>query len=133
MLLFIDGLDKGWEETTQDISSMTMKLPFSLQRLNRHDDGDVIQKGTEYTPNFWNKYIINDKRVVRKLPLKVFQERLIHHLVILIKWVTVVTLSSVPVLQARKDVEMEARKKNFKIPIQTTNTLHVFFFKSFFR
>ena len=79
MLLFIDGLDKGWEESTQDISSMTMKLPFSLQRLNRHDDGDVIQKGTEYPPNFWNKYIINDKRVVRKLPLKVFQERLIHH------------------------------------------------------
>ena len=66
MLLFIDGLDKGWEETTQDRSSMTMKLPFSLQRLNRHDDGDVIRKGTEYHSIFFEKYTINGKRVVRK-------------------------------------------------------------------
>ena len=79
MLLFIDGLDKGWSETTQERSSLPMNIPFSMQRLNRHGDDEMIRKGTECPQDCFNKHTINGKRVVRKLPLKVFQERLIHH------------------------------------------------------
>ena len=50
-----------------------------MQRLNRHDEDEVINKGTEYEEDFFDKYTRNGKRVVRKLPLNVFQERLIHH------------------------------------------------------
>lgn len=79
MLLFIDGLDKGWDETSQERSDIQMNIPFSMQRLNRHGDNEIIRKGTEYPNDFFNKYTMNGKRLVRKLPLKVFQERLIHH------------------------------------------------------
>ena len=50
-----------------------------MQRLNRHDDDEVIRKGTEYPEVFFDKYTKNGKRVVRDLPLNVFQERLVHH------------------------------------------------------
>jgi len=56
-----------------------MDIPFSMQRLNRHEDSVVISPGTEYAPGFFDKYMSKGKRVVRKLPLHVFQERLVHH------------------------------------------------------
>ena len=37
MLLFIDGMDKGWNEVSQSRSNLRTKVPFSMQRLNRHD------------------------------------------------------------------------------------------------
>ena len=79
MLLFIDGLDDGWDEITKDEIGLKIDIPFSMQRLNRHDDDEVIRKGTEYPEVFFDKYTKNGKRVVRDLPLNVFQERLVHH------------------------------------------------------
>ena len=79
MLLFIDGLDKGWNEVSQDRSTLRTKVPFSMQRLNRHDDNEIIRNGTEHPEDYFDKHTKNGKRIVRKLPLKVFQERLIHH------------------------------------------------------
>lgn len=79
MLLFVDGLDNGWDEDTLDNNELGIELPFSMQRLNRHDEDEVIRQGSQYEEGFFNKYTKNGKRVVRKLPLKVFQERLVHH------------------------------------------------------
>ena len=50
-----------------------------MQRLNRYEDNAIIQNGTEYPDDFFQKYTHNVKRVVRKLPLDIFQERLIHY------------------------------------------------------
>ena len=79
MLLFLDGLDKGWEDFSKDTKKLGMEIPFSMQRLNRHEDSVVINPGTEYGPDYFEKYMIKGKRIVRKLPLHVFQERLVHH------------------------------------------------------
>ena len=62
MLLFIDGLDDGWDETTQDKSRLKIDIPFSMQRLNRHDDDEVIRKGTEYPEVF----LINTQRMEKE-------------------------------------------------------------------
>ena len=79
MLLFVDGLHKGWDDFSKDTSKLGMDIPFSMQRLNRHEDSVVISPGTEYESGFFEKYMSKGKRVVRKLPLHVFQERLVHH------------------------------------------------------
>ena len=50
-----------------------------MQRLNRHDDNEEIRPGTDYGENFFEKYSQQGKRVVRKMPLQIFQERLVHH------------------------------------------------------
>ena len=78
-LLLFDGLDVGWDETTQDDSQLVFDIPFSMQRLNRHEENVEIRPGTEYKEGFFDKHSKNGKRVVRNLPLDVFQERLIHH------------------------------------------------------
>ena len=72
MLLFIYGLDKGWDEFSQDDSKLAFNVPFSMQMLNRHEENDEINKGAEYETGFFYKHATNDKRLVRKLPLHVF-------------------------------------------------------------
>ena len=52
MLLFIDGLDLGWEGQTQDKSQLKHNIPFSMQRLNRHNKNEITRKGTEYDEVF---------------------------------------------------------------------------------
>ena len=47
-------------------------IPFSMQRLNRHDENVEIRPGIEYEEGFFYKSSKNGKRVVRKLPLDVF-------------------------------------------------------------
>ena len=54
-------------------------VPFALTRLNRLSSTNKPSNYTEYDANFFNKYTVENKRQVSKLPLKVFQERLIHH------------------------------------------------------
>ena len=81
-LLFIDGMDKGWQdevETIYDSSDDEMEIPFSMQRLNRHSNDPKSNNATKYDDKFFDKYTTNGKRIVRKLPMSVFQERLIHH------------------------------------------------------
>ena len=83
MLLFVDGLDDNWEtggksfyEEDNDDEVMT---PFAVDRLNRHEDENEEVNATETGSNEFGKYTVDGKRIVRKMPLKVFQERLIHH------------------------------------------------------
>ena len=79
MLLFLDGLDEDWDETPLQDSRIEIDIPFSMQRLNRHEEDNDIRRGTHYVEGFFDKYTKDGKRVVRKMPLQVFQERLVHH------------------------------------------------------
>ena len=79
MLLFVDGLHEGWDDFSKDTSKLGMDIPFSMQRLNRHEESEEISPGAECEPGFFDKHTSNGKRVVRKLPLHVFQEGLVHH------------------------------------------------------
>ena len=78
-ILNIDGLDTCWEQSTKEKGYLKFDIPFSMQRLNRHDDNEEIRPGTDYDENFFEKYSQQGKRVVRKMPLLIFQERLVHH------------------------------------------------------
>ena len=80
LLLFHDGLDKNWD-TGKRMNPSNRKvnevIPFALQRLTSNDKSS--SNHTKYEKNFFNKYSLGGKRVVSKLPLEIFQERLIHH------------------------------------------------------
>lgn len=81
-LLLIDGLDVGWDESKKSMNNDSdddIDIPFSMKRLNRHQENQTIHSGFKYDDNYFNKYTKNGKRIVRKIPLEVFQERLIHH------------------------------------------------------
>ena len=80
LLLFHDGLDKNWETGTSMNSSgrkVNDVIPFALQRLNSNDKSS--SNHTRYEKDFFKKYSLDGNRVVSKLPLDIFQERLIHH------------------------------------------------------
>jgi hypothetical protein len=99
LLLFHDGLDKNWDTGAQTINKHTVNdvLPFALQRLtsNENSTGNY----SRYEKNFFDKYSIGGKRVISKMPLEVFQERLalIHHFDIRFK---------------KNDIKWPYRKKN---------------------
>jgi hypothetical protein len=81
-LLFIDGMDQGWDESKDDNSidsDEEIDIPFSMERLNRNRSNVNMIHIPKYDDNFFKKYTINGKRIVRKIPLDIFQERLIHH------------------------------------------------------
>ena len=83
LLLFYDKLDQGWESINSDSiyneNGAKTTVPFAIQRLTRHSLEPTIAKGRSYSENFFDKYTVNGKRVVRKMPLSVFQERLVHN------------------------------------------------------
>ena len=98
LLLFYDNLDKGWdkgkniykcdnddndnnndEDDGGEDDDEDDDVPFALTRLNRLSNTNVPSNYTEYTDKYFDKYTIEGKRLVSKLPLDVFQERLIHH------------------------------------------------------
>ena len=54
-------------------------IEFALQRLTRLSSNKVPSNYKEYGDKYFDKYSINSKRVVLKIPLEVFHERLIHH------------------------------------------------------
>jgi hypothetical protein len=75
-------MDKGWQdqgESNFDSSDDEVEIPFSIERLNRHSNEPNSSNATKYEDNFFDKYSNNGKRIVRKLPMHIFQERLIHH------------------------------------------------------
>ena len=83
MLLFYDKLDEGWEsanaESIYNEKGSRTTRPFSINRLTKHRSEPKISKGENYSTNFFDKHTVNGKRVVQKMPLQVFQERLVHH------------------------------------------------------
>ena len=80
-LLIHDELDKGWEDGTSIYNEWDSisSVPFSVQRLSRHPSESNSIRRTDYPKNYFEKYTVDGKRVVAKMPLKVFQERLIHN------------------------------------------------------
>ena len=52
MLLFVDGLDKGWDAISQHHSQLEFDIPFSMQRLNRHEENEEIRNGAEHETCF---------------------------------------------------------------------------------
>jgi hypothetical protein len=94
LLLFHDQLDKGWEsgkkiypseedddkyDELQEDDENDNDIQFALTRLNRLTTTNVPCNYREYDDTFFEKYSIGNKRIVSKLPLEVFHERLIHH------------------------------------------------------
>jgi hypothetical protein len=81
-LLFIDGLHKNWESGAksyyEDKTTDTV-VPFVIERLNRHLEGDENEEVLTYDKATFEKYTISNKRIVSKMPLSLFQDRLIHH------------------------------------------------------
>ena len=115
LLLFHDGLDKGWEkgrklyerdpiidndydeDDDDEDDDDDDDVPFALTRLNRLSSTKVPTNYTEYPDKYFNKYSVDNKRHVSKIPLEIFQERLIHHFDIRFK---------------KNDIQWPKRKKN---------------------
>ena len=81
-LLFVDGLHKNWESGAKSYyedKSTTTEVPFAIQRLNRdqigQDDGMLNTNDT----TIFDEYTVDNKRIVSKMPLHLFQDRLVHH------------------------------------------------------
>ena len=85
-LLFIDGLDKGWKDGVESNWERENRdeTPFAVQRLHRLSNNDNVQSHDDNDDNIvntlhYNNYEVNGKRIVSKMPLTVFQNRLIEH------------------------------------------------------
>ena len=80
-MLFIDELDKGWDSGTAIPYNrdFNVEVPFAVDRLTNHPTESNTANVTDYPVNYFNKYTVNGKRIVSKMPLRVFQERLIHN------------------------------------------------------
>ena len=102
MLLFVDGLDKNWENGVasdwerfnSEFSKENSVIPFAISKLNRH----LIDKMVEIQPeepsggldhNF-KKYTVGNRRIVSKMPLSLFQQCLVNHFDIRFKQNTIV-------------------------------------------
>ena len=79
LLLFNDGLDKNWDADAKEMNFRRVDdvIPFALRRLTS-DDRSSCNHATYETGHF-NECSKDGKRVLSKIPLNVFQERLIHH------------------------------------------------------
>ena len=103
LLLDIDRLDKEWEngipscweEMNNNYNERNVKMntPFAISKLNRCYSQcekvlyDKLQKRKKISPKklnhsnhiSWDKYTVNGKGIVSKMPLFVFQKRLVEH------------------------------------------------------
>ena len=94
MLLEVDGLDKNWENGVRSDwermhSNSIRNLPFAIQRLNRHIESQSDESETETleeqdeidesmtTSQLCKKYTVGGKRLVSKMPLKLFKKCLV--------------------------------------------------------
>ena len=80
-LLFVDELDKGWDvvRSMHEKKNKKTNTPFAINRLTNHPSENNVASITDYSGNYFNQFSANGKRIVSKMLLKVFQERLIHH------------------------------------------------------
>ena len=88
-LLIMDGLHEDWgvgESSNAESNSTTntnvsnTQTPFSVNRLNRnfpdnlqHDPNSIIHS------SLFDEYTIDGKRIIQKMPLKIFRQCLINH------------------------------------------------------
>ena len=73
----IDDEDDNDDEDNNDDDEGNIE--FALRRLSRLKSTQVPCNYTQYKKNYFNKYTVDGKRILSKMPLKVFHERLIHH------------------------------------------------------
>ena len=97
LLLDIDGLDRNWDTTVQSEweqyynehpgrnYDMQLETPFAIARLNNNLEEDMNYKETnddlekDISSIDYSKYSVDGKRIVQKMPLKLFRRLLIHH------------------------------------------------------
>ena len=95
LLLDVDGLDKNWQngvrsdwELMDSCVNDNFIQPFAADRLNRNftnrslDEGLVFDghdNDVTHMSNRCAKYTVNGKRIVSKMPLKLFRQCLIEH------------------------------------------------------
>jgi hypothetical protein len=81
-LLFVDGLHKNWQSGAKSYyedEKISDEVPFAIERLTREHEQGTKSTRTVYRQSFFDKYSVNNKRIVSKMPLKLFQDRLIQH------------------------------------------------------
>ena len=83
-LLFVDGLHKDWKEGRKSDWEISYEReePSALYRLNHVPgigDTETIFAGSEMNNICYEKYEVDRKRIVSKMPLNLFQNRLVHH------------------------------------------------------
>ena len=76
-LLMIDGLHKNWNNNVPQNSNET----FATSRLNRsmNNASSISTCTTTMHPTLFDDYTVDGKRIVSKMPLKLFRECLIHN------------------------------------------------------
>ena len=81
-LLFIDGLHENWDIGKLSnwggkyYKSNKLTTPVALQRLHGQVKTTGFKLGTNTSAD---KYTVNGKRIVKKIPLSIFQDRLVEH------------------------------------------------------
>ena len=93
-LLFVDGLDKSWEEGVasdwEEINEKYKKnatqTSFAVSRLGRKFYNGEINTENEFkhtsaspSSDCFKKYTVNGKRIVSKMPLSLFKNGLVNH------------------------------------------------------
>ena len=90
--MLIDGLDKNWEtgvksfweKKNKENCHFNSKTPFAIQRLNRLEtnieDSFIIENhDATYLSDLCQKFTLNGKRIVSKMPLSLFRKCLVEH------------------------------------------------------
>ena len=90
-LLFEDGLNKDWmngeksdweREFVQHSKRSSSVFAYNRLFANKNQDNDVLMNGSNLVTRnkrCFKKHTVNGKRIVRKMPLRVFRERLVEH------------------------------------------------------
>ena len=78
-LLFVDGLNDGWENGVQSHYSDYSSTNFAIRRLNRSFESNISSSTIDHSSIDWSKYSTNGKRIVSKIPFEIFRECLIQH------------------------------------------------------
>ena len=100
LLIEVDGLAKNWEqgfpsdwEVISKNFDTRIDTPFAITKLNRSLAGDDTTETPDVvnseTTDSYEKYTINGKRIVAKMPLNVFRNCLINHFDIRFKMNTI--------------------------------------------
>ena len=80
-LLIHDELDKGWKDvfSIDKDGDPNLEVSFIVEQLTSHLSEMNSIKNTYYPDFFLNKHTVDVKQIVAKMPLKMFQERLMHN------------------------------------------------------
>ena len=91
-LLFIDGLNEGWENGVYSDFVSSDDTNFAVSRLNREFGKEEVNQTRDFDLSSidWSKYTVNGKRVVKQIPFELFQKCLIHHFDIRFRQKTIV-------------------------------------------